>query len=592
MTSFFETAIHLYTVMIRRYHYGMSWRPQEPPARWLRGIPARYHPLIRFIVWTSSFSLLALLLFCLYYLSLSSTYDIEQVGRLPQRNHVYDRFDKEIDAVICSNIDLIRFEDLPPFMVKALQAREDAEFFSHSGVHVRGLARATLRNIKDRKFTQGASTLSMQLARNTYEIRAKSLHRKFLEIALTLRVEQHYSKQQIMAGYLNRIYFGVGAGHFGVQDAAQNYFGKNVRDLSDSECAMLMGIIRGPHIFSPWRDRDAALEQRDQVLQRMIAMKFITEEDRQRIVAKPIHIIQPEKAITEKSYAIQAVIKEANKRVSAEEIQMGGLHIYTTLDMSWQHRLENELQNALTSLEKDKSYRAPTLANHQGNGNPEYLQMTAVTLETKTGAILAQIGGRKYEDSAFDRSHAARRDLGTAFEPYVAAAAAQRGRPVYPGSPVRTGSPIGPEGVERIARRCGLSGPFAQSEDLYRGAASATPMEMAIGLATLANKGQRPMPFLIREIRNSEKETIVKNEPTYFSALHANAARSALEVLTQTSGSEIFTGATGSEREAWMLRLGRKGSTAIWVGFDQPQVIAQEQRLKQFLSEIVNRLDN
>ncbi|MFM2170608.1 MAG: hypothetical protein RI957_837 [Verrucomicrobiota bacterium] len=570
----------------------MSWRPQDPPARWLRRIPARYHKLVRFTAWSGSCGLLAFFLFCLYYFSLASTYDIQQVGRLPQRNHVYDRFQNEIDAVIGSNIDLIHFEDLPPFLVQALQAREDAEFFTHSGVHVRGLARATLRNIRDRKFTQGASTLSMQLARNTYEIRAKSLHRKFLEIALTLRVEKHYSKQQIMAGYLNRIYFGVGAGHLGVQDAAQNYFGKKVRDLNDSECAMLVGIIRGPHIFSPWRDRDAAMEQRDQVLQRMVAMKFITDEDQRRIGDQPIVIIQPEKAMTEKSYAVQAVVKEVNKLVSAEEIQLGGLHIYTTLDMSWQRRLETELQDALTSLEKDKSYRAPTMANHEQNGNPDYLQMTAVTLETKTGAILAQIGGRKYEHSAFDRCNTARRDLGTAFEPYVAAAAAQRGRPVFPGSPVRTGGPIGPEGVERIARRCGLSGPFAQTEDLYRGAASATPMEMAIGLATLANKGQRPMPYLIREIRNSEKEIIVKNEPALFPALDAKAARAALEVLKQTNGAEIFTGATGSEREAWMLRLGPKGSTAIWVGFDQPQVITQEQRLKQFLSEIVNRLDN
>ena len=570
----------------------MSWRPQDPPARWLRRVPARYHKLIRFTFWSGSLGLLALFLFCLYYASLAATYDIEQVGRLPQRNQVYDRFDNEIDAVIGSNIDLIRFEDLPTFMVKALQAREDAEFFTHSGVHLRGLARATVRNIKDRKFTQGASTLSMQLARNTYEIRAKSLHRKFLEIALTLRVEKHYTKQEIMAGYLNRIYFGVGAGHLGVQDAAQHYFGKKVRDLNEAECAMLIGIIRGPHIFSPWRDLDAALEQRNQVLDRMIAMQFISEEEKQRIITKAISITPPDKAITEKSYAIQAVVKEVNKLVSAEEIQLGGLHIYTTLDMPWQRRLEKELQNALTSLEKDKTYRAPTMAQHQHSGNPDYLQMTAVTLESKTGAILAQIGGRNYEHSAFDRSNTARRDLGTAFEPFVAAAAAQRGRPVFAGSPVRTGSPVGADGVERIARRCGLNGPFADTEDLYRGAASATPMEMAIGLATLANKGQRPQPFLIREIRNSEKQAIVKNSASLFPAIDASAARAALEVLKPTKGSEHFTGATGSEREAWMLRLGPKGSTAIWVGFDQPQVITHEQRLKQFLSEIVNRLDN
>lgn len=572
----------------------MSWRPQGPTARWLSKIPARYHKLIRVTFWTALIGGVAALIFCLYYISLAAQYDISQVGKLPQRNFVYDRHNNEIDAVIGSNIDLITYEDLPPFLVKALQAREDAEFFTHSGVHLRGLVRATFRNIKDRKFTQGASTLSMQLARNTYEIRAKSLHRKFLEIALTLRVEKHYTKQQIMAGYLNRIYFGVGAGHLGVQDAATNYFGKNVKDLNEAECAMLIGIIRGPHIFSPWRDLDAAKSQRNQVLDRMIAMKFITAEEKERIIALPVTITKPEEVTTEKSYAIQAVIKEVNKVVSAEEIQLGGLKIYTTLDMQWQRRLEGEIQQALTSLEKEKNYQAPTLAAYKSNNKlpPAYLQMTAVTLETKTGAILAQIGGRDFSHSAFDRCHTARRDLGTAFEPFVAAAAAERGRQVFPGSPVQTGKQVGPDGVARIARRCGLNGPFAETEDLYRGAVSATPMEMAIGLATLAHKGQRPRPFLIREIRNSENQIITRNQPELFGALTPAAATKSLSVLKQNKGTEIFTGATGSEREAWTLRLGPKGSTAIWVGFDQPQVIAQEARLKQLLADIVDRLDN
>jgi penicillin-binding protein 1A len=570
----------------------MSWRPQKTPSRWMKFIPPRWHRLVRFVLQAGLLSALAFFCFCLYYASLAAGFDIAQVGKLPQRNIVYDRFDNEIDAVVGSNIDLIAFSDLPPFMVKALQAREDAEFFTHSGIHLRGLLRATLRNIKDRKFTQGASTLTMQLARNTYEIRAKSFHRKFLEIALTLRVEKNYSKQEIMAGYLNRIYFGVGAGHLGVQDAAKHYFGKPVSRLNESECAMLIGIIRGPHIFSPWRDLPAATSQRDQVLDRMIVMKFISEDDKQRIVGLPVRIVSPDEAPTEKSYAIQAVVKEVNKLVSEEDIQLGGLKIRTTLDMPWQRRLEAELHKALLALESEKGYKPPTFKQHLGPGAPQYLQMTAVSLETKTGAILAQIGGRHYEHSRFDRCNSARRDLGTAFEPFVAAAAAERGRPVIAGSPVATGRAVGPEGVERIARRCGLTGPFVLSEDLFRGAVSATPMEMAIGLSTLANQGKRPRPFLIREIRNSEDTVVAKSDTQFFPALSAAAARKSLEVLKESKSTDTFTGATGSEREAWTLRLGPKGSTAIWVGFDQPQVITQEERLKKLLSEIVNRLDN
>src|SRR5690606_5231649 len=158
---------------------------------------------------------------------------------------------------------------LPDFLVKALQAREDARFFDHAGVDFRGLARATVRNLKDRDFTQGASTLTMQLARNTYDIRAKSLHRKFLEIALTLRIEARYSKDEIPAHYLTRIYSGAGAED--IEQAARTYCGRSVLALNESDCAMIAGIIRGPHIFSPLRDFEAALEQRDQTLARMVA---------------------------------------------------------------------------------------------------------------------------------------------------------------------------------------------------------------------------------------------------------------------------------------------------------------------------------
>jgi membrane carboxypeptidase/penicillin-binding protein len=117
-------------------------------------------------------------------------------------------------------------------------------------------------------------------------------------------------------------------------------------------------------------------------------------------------------------------------------------------------------------------------------------------------------------------------------------------------------------------------------------------MEMAIGLSTLANQGSRPRPYLVREIRNSENEVIVNNGPLYFPALKPQAARKSLSVLKETKGTDVFTGATGSEREAWTLRLGPKGSTAIWVGFDKPQIITQETRLKKLLAEIATRLDN
>jgi penicillin-binding protein 1A len=156
---------------------------------------------------------------------------------------------------------------------------------------------------------------------------------------------------------------------------------------------------------------------------------------------------------------------------------------------------------------------------------------------------------------------------------------------------VLTGRGVGPAEVQRIAKRCGIAGPFLDTEDLFRGSVAATPMEMAIGLATLGNKGKRPKPFLIKEIKNSEGELLYINQTQLSPALSPSAATEASTVLQSKGGTRTFTGATGSERDAWTLRLGPKGSTAIWIGFDKPAAIAREARLKALLDEFVDRLE-
>jgi penicillin-binding protein 1A len=430
----------------------------------------------------------------------------------------------------------------------------------------------------------------MQLARNTFDIRAKSLHRKFLEIALTLRIEAHYSKDEILTGYLNRIYFGSGA--YGIEQAARTYFGTSTRDLKESQCAMIVGIIRGPRLFSPLRKLDAAIEQRNQTLGRMMAMGFIDDARREAILAQPIKLASDDQAEIQPSYALQAIQRELTLIVDERDIRFGGLHVSTTLDAAWQERLDTELTRAVAALEREKSWAHPTHAAHQAGTEPLYVQYAAVTAETRSGAVLALIGGRDYQHSRFDRTRSSR-DLGSAFEPFVAAAAAERGKLVLPGKPVQTGRQIGPAEVERIAKRCGIAGPFLlKTEDLFRGSVAATPMEMAIGLATLGNKGKRPTPFLIREIRDASGKSLYSAAPDLRPALSPSAALDATSVLHRQAGTRCFTGATGSERDAWTLRLGPGGATAIWIGFDQPTAIAREPRLKSLLDEFVCRLGN
>jgi penicillin-binding protein 1A len=525
-----------------------------------------------------------------FYFSKAGQFDLAEVGKVPARTVIYDRHGKELGAAGPHNRRLVTRADIPDFLVDALRAREDARFYDHHGVDFRGLARATVRNLKDGDFTQGASTLSMQLARNTYEIREKSIHRKLLEIALTLRLESRYKKDEILAHYLNRIYFGAGC--HGIEQAARTYFGKPTRELNRAESAMLVGIIRGPHVFSPFRNLDLARDQQSQTLARMKAMGLIDAAEVERIKAMPIRLVPQEQRAAERSYALEAIGKELQVILDDADIRDGGLVVRTTLDAGWQLRLETDLSESLRRIEQSKGWPHPVHADHRAGDEPQYLQCAAVTLETKTGAILALIGGRDYLDSRYDRSQGARRDLGAAFEPWIAAAAAERGRLVLPGKPLQTGRQIGPKETIRIAKRCGIAGPFVETEDLFRGSAAATPMELATGLATLGNGGLKPRPFLIQTITAPDGRVLYQSQPSTTPAIGKHAAREAAALLESTSGTRVHGGATGSGRDAWLARLGPKGSTAIWVGFDQPQRISSAKQLDAVLDDLARRLGN
>jgi penicillin-binding protein 1A len=566
-----------------------TWRPIENTPRWKQWLPPWLHAPVGILFQLSVLAAVIGLGVVFFYFILASRFDLDEVAKLPRATVYHDRSGKELEAPGESGRRVVERGEIPDFMVKALAAREDARFFEHGGVDVKGLARATVRNVKDGDFTQGASTLTMQLARNTYEMRAKSLHRKALEIALTLRIESRYSKDEILTNYLNRIYYGAGA--YGVEQAARTYFGKTTSQLHPGECAMIVGIIRGPHLFSPLRNFDGAMEQRDQTLARMVAAGFITKERADDVKSLEIRLVKESQTGRRPSYALRQVRWELEKIMERENLTLGGIHVHTTLDIGWQTRLESELARAVANLEAEKGWPHPKIGAHEAGDEAEYVQFAAVTTETKSGAVLALIGGRDFADSRYDRSRS-KRDLGSAFEPFVAAAAAERGKLVFTGKPVQTGRQIGPLEVERLAKRCGISGPFLSTEDLFRGAVAATPMEMSVGLATLSNKGKKPKPHFISRIEDSEGNVVYRAKTLADRALGEQAAREAVAVLQSRSGTRCFTGATGSERDAWTLRLGPSGSTAIWIGFDEPKKIADEIRLKALLDEFVERLGN
>lgn len=565
-----------------------TWRPIARLPRWLSWLPAWTHRPLRWTLRTLLLLALVLGAVALFYFVRAARYDLDAVAELPAPTVILDRHGRQLETGADASRRLARRDDIPPFLVDCLLAREDARFFSHPGVDLRGLARATLRNLKDREFTQGASTLTMQLARNTYEIREKSIHRKLLEIALTLRIEARYSKDEILTHYLNRIYFGAGC--HGIDEAARTYFGLPVSELGEAQCAMLVGIIRGPHVFSPFRNLPGAHEQKNEVLDRLVETGGIHAEHRRVLESSPIRLVPEEERGGKRSYALQAVHRELDRILSDVDIREGGLTVHTTLDPSWLLILQSEMNAAAVAWETEPGWSHPVHSEHPPGDPPDYLQCAAVTVETRTGAILALCGGRDFGDSRFDRTTRARRDLGGAYAPFIAAAAAERGKLILPNKPVQTGRQIGPAEVARIAKRCGITGPFLDTEDQFRGSAAASPTEAAVGLGVLANGGVRCQTFLVRKVSDASGRTLYTGQETRSQALNSSSAEQALGLFTTHGGSRCFYGATGSGCDAWLLRVGPSGSTAIWFGFDQPTRLAPQPRIQSGLKVLADRL--
>jgi len=555
----------------------MSWKPTNQPSRVPGWVPA---PMRWVLKWGG---VLAFILLCvaLYYVYLASGFDMRDVAKMPERSVILDRNGKEFAFIHGQRRQTITREDLPDMLVKALYAREDFRFPEHSGIDVKGLARATLRNIKDRSFTQGASTLTMQLARNTYEMRAKSLHRKFLEIALTLRIEHNYTKDEILTHYLNRIYFGAGC--HGVGEASETYFGRPVNELHLGECAMLVGIIRGPHVFCPFRNWDAAVAQRDEVLDRMVKCHFITKEKAEEAKLVPIRLVPEKERSKGSSYARENIRHFLQIILDNHDIRDGGLKIFTTLDADIQHRCDTIIGGPIPNLDP----------KNQAELGADGLQAAMVKMDSRTGGILAISGGRSFKESPFNRAYRAKRDLGPAFTPFLSALAKERGKVAIPKKPVQTGRQLGVKETIRLCKRLGFSGPYQKTEDLYRGAIGVTPMELAVATSILANEGKRPEPHFILKITDQKGRVLYSYEESHKQAISKNAAKDAFADFPQRKGSKgvkQLVSTTGSRRDAWGIEVNGSLVSVFWMGYDTPKRLGDSKVILKSTEEMLQQL--
>jgi penicillin-binding protein 1A len=477
-------------------------------------------------------------------------FDLTKLGQMPERTVVYDFKGEVLGRMHGENRIVVKLSEVSPWFVKALLAREDARFYSHSGIDYVGVARAAVRNMKDGRIVQGASTLTMQLARNSYpELGdARNIHRKLLEMMLARRIEKHSTKDQIIEHYVNRIFFGTGL--YGIQRASQVYFGKHASQLSLSEAALIAGIVRSPVRFSPFRNYDGAIKERNDVLQRMLATKMITPEE--ELEARYADVILHAQPVFQGQggYALDMVRQDLDLILEKNDVEDGGLQVFTTIHKELQVAAEAAVEKRLAAVEKLKAYKHPSKAEFDStwDGSSEvsttpYLQAAVTLLDNSTGGILAIVGGRDYRHSKYNRAIQGERQIGSTVKPFVYAAGVAAGflpgtliddAPIQPGeiqggdpgwSPqnsdgkflglktltdglvlsrntmtTRLGNYTGLDRVLNLLADSGFNMPKVRTPQIFIGNIGGNVRQLASAMSVFPNQGLRRRTFLIDRI--------------------------------------------------------------------------------------------
>src|SRR6266550_3951332 len=320
---------------------------------------AKKRGLSRLFRWGWKITLLALiagggLAVFLFYAGWAATFDMKKVGEMPERNTVLDVDGKIYSRLAGANRLKVSLSEVSPLFIAAVLAREDARFYEHKGIDWKGILRALVHDIMSGSAKEGASSITQQLARNSLPLGGRTISRKLLEAMVALRIEHQFTKQQILELYVNRIYFGTGC--YGVETASQVYFGKSASKLNLPEAALLAGLIRSPNRFSPLKNPEGAKAQRDAVLDRMVALEKLSsaqagEAKRAKITPHPKRM-----PFIQENYAMDAVQRDLNMLLTQDQIDNGGLSIYTTLDPAVQNATQQALETQLTKIEHQSNF--------------------------------------------------------------------------------------------------------------------------------------------------------------------------------------------------------------------------------------------
>ncbi|MGV7033180.1 transglycosylase domain-containing protein [Methylobacterium symbioticum] len=490
---------------------------------------------------------------------------------------------------------VVSIKELPPYLPRAFVAIEDRRFYSHFGVDPVGIARAIGQNLTRRGVAQGGSTLTQQLAKNLFLTPERSASRKIQEAILALWLEHKYTKDEILELYLNRVYFGAGA--YGVEAAAQRYFGKPAKSVSLAEAAMLGGLVQAPSRLAPNRNLPAAQARAAQVLAAMQELGFVPAQDVKVALAQAARPASS-RGGGSANYVADLVMDVLDDFVGKFE---SDIVVQTTVDTGLQAAAEKALVDELN--------RQGTRYNvHQG----------ALVSMKPDGAIRALIGGRDYAQSQFNRATTAKRQPGSAFKPFVYLAAIERGAtpdtvredaPIKIGSwqpenyshryegavtlrtalalslntvAVRLGQEVGPKAVVQTAQRLGISSALQANGSIALGTSEVTPLEMVGAYGAFANGGIGVIPYVVASVKSTDGKVLYKRgegglgrviDPNAVGMM--NAMMHETFVIGTAKKGDIpgwdLAGKTGTSqdfRDAWFIGYSGSLVTGVWLGND------------------------
>jgi penicillin-binding protein 1A len=550
-----------------------------------------------------------------------STGDAWRIVSLPQSSLVFANDGSLIAEIGREMRTSISIRTLPKYVGQAFVAVEDQRFYQHNGVDLIGIAGAIKDDIMgDRR---GASTITQQLVGNMHpdiiNRNDRSIERKLREQQAAREMEKHYTKEQILEGYLNDISFGHG--YYGIESAARHYFGKAAAHLTLAEAATLAAVINGPSIYDPVLHSARTRERRNTVLALMAQQHYITQSDARTTEASPLVTAADWGMPTPARYYVDVVRIQATR--AGIPVMSGGYRIYTGLDPLLQTAATDALQQQADDIESRKGYSHPTIASGSG-----YLQGAVVAMDPNTGDVRALVGGRDYSRSSFDRAIDGMRQPGSSFKPIVYATAVAdsmapttlladtaitillpNGRVYRPDDDdnrylgmmtmrdalaksrnivaVELGQQLGMDSVIATARRMGITSPIAPYPSSAIGASAVQPLNLVSAYTTFANLGTPVTPRFIYRIQDASGK-VVYSQPVHaltpamdprVAYVTRDMMRDVVERGTATSVRKYVsadipvagkTGTTNNNTDAWFIGITPGLVAGVWMGFDRP----------------------